>query len=167
MIAFVVAYWHWLAMALPVIAVLAVVARATRDWRLAAAAGALVAALLQGARVFQAGREAQSRDLEQANSAAARARDAADRTAAGKPRAELERDFERWGKPALLLGLLALGGCASLAGGGAGGAFCETARPIKLSAAARAGLSDAELRRLWAHNDFGERRCGARWVRQG
>jgi hypothetical protein len=168
MISFVTDNWDWLVWAVPLLVLACVVAWMTRDWRLALGAVAGIAAALKAGSIYAAGRKAERERLEEANRAAAAKRADVDHAARGKTRADMDRDFDRWGKLVLLLGLLIVGACASApAGGGAGGSFCETAKPIRLSVAARAGIADAELRRVWAHNDFGERQCGARWIAQG
>ncbi|RWI94673.1 MAG: hypothetical protein E5X33_30585 [Mesorhizobium sp.] len=51
--------------------------------------------------------------------------------------------------------LIALAGCST-----ARGSFCAVSSPIRLSAAAVAALSDAEVRALLAHNRKGAALCG-------
>ncbi|PBB96444.1 hypothetical protein [Mesorhizobium sp. WSM3862] len=53
--------------------------------------------------------------------------------------------------------LIALAGCTTDKGG-----FCAVSSPIRLSAAAVAALSDAEVRAILAHNRKGAALCGWR-----
>jgi hypothetical protein len=52
--------------------------------------------------------------------------------------------------------LIALAGCQTTTKG----TFCAVSSPIRLSAAAVASLSDAEVKMLLAHNRKGEKLCG-------
>lgn len=51
--------------------------------------------------------------------------------------------------------LLALAGCTT-----AKGSFCAIESPIRLSSAAVAALSDAEVKTILAHNRTGQKLCG-------
>ncbi|TPM59171.1 hypothetical protein FJ959_09895 [Mesorhizobium sp. B2-2-4] len=51
--------------------------------------------------------------------------------------------------------LIALAGCTTTKG-----SFCALESPIRLSAAAIAALSDAEVRGILAHNRTGQKLCG-------
>jgi hypothetical protein len=53
--------------------------------------------------------------------------------------------------------LLALVACTT-----ASGSFCDISKPVRLSAASIAALSDAEVRDMLAHNRKGEKLCN--WV---
>lgn len=64
------------------------------------------------------------------------------------------------GKIAVLAAVaFALTACQSTSGG-KGGAFCDIARPSRLSAAAIAAMSDAEVAEALSHNRTGARLCG-------
>lgn len=51
--------------------------------------------------------------------------------------------------------LLALAGCVT-----SKGSFCDIEAPIRLSSAAVAALSDAEVKTILAHNRVGAKLCG-------
>ncbi len=51
-------------------------------------------------------------------------------------------------------------GCTTT--GGAGGAFCDTARPIRPTAETLNIMTDAEVEEALAHNRFGQQACGWR-----
>lgn len=55
----------------------------------------------------------------------------------------------------ILILALFLAGCTT-----ARGTFCEVAEPNRLSQKSVAALSDAEVAKLQAHNEKGERLCG-------
>jgi hypothetical protein len=55
---------------------------------------------------------------------------------------------------------LTLGACATQSTGGAGGAFCSVAEPIRLSADAIEHLNDSEARNILGHNKHGQAECG-------
>lgn len=60
-------------------------------------------------------------------------------------------------KGLILAALIALAGCTT-----AKGSFCEIAQPTRLSQAAIAALSDAEVKKILADNRKGQRLCGWR-----
>lgn len=51
-------------------------------------------------------------------------------------------------------------GCTTT--GGAGGAFCDTARPIRPTAETLNMMTDAEVEEALAHNRYGQQACGWR-----
>lgn len=55
---------------------------------------------------------------------------------------------------------LTLSGCAKELTGGVGGSFCETARPIRLSAAAVDKLTEEQVKAALSHNEYGQKECG-------
>lgn len=59
-------------------------------------------------------------------------------------------------KVLIALSVLALCGCQTTVKG----SFCQIESPIRISAAAIAALSDAEVRQILAHNRKGEKLCG-------
>jgi hypothetical protein len=61
------------------------------------------------------------------------------------------------GKGLMLALLVALAGCTTASGG-----FCTVSSPLRLSANAVDGLSDAEVRALLTHNRKGQKLCGWR-----
>jgi hypothetical protein len=58
-------------------------------------------------------------------------------------------------KALIIMFLVALAGCTTTRG-----SFCEISQPTRLSKAAIAGLSDAEVKKILADNRKGEKLCG-------
>ena len=61
---------------------------------------------------------------------------------------------------AALMTTMAVGGCGTLSGGKAGGAFCEVARPQRPSRAEILAMSPERRKEVLAHNRFGAQACG-------
>ena len=87
--------------------------------------------------------------------------DAGEQNAAPMTRVSLERAMSACGLlAALCVVAVILAGCTTT--GGAGGAFCDTAKPFRPTEQSVAAMSDPEVEEALAHNKHGERSCGWR-----
>ena len=61
---------------------------------------------------------------------------------------------------AAIMMFMVVGGCATLSGGRAGGAFCEVAKPERPSSAEIRAMTPERRREFLAHNRFSAKQCG-------
>lgn len=63
---------------------------------------------------------------------------------------------------AVIVMFTGVGGCTTLSGGRAGGAFCEVAKPQRPSSAEILAMTPERRKEVLAHNRLGAAQCGWR-----